>query len=112
MAWVPIESGTTVGQAGSENGVVLRDEEHELGARITLERDTVNAPFAITCGIYGWMFHTRYFGGEIEAVEAFERMKDSLGAILGTIPSVDDPHVDVKSRQVCEAISSFVERFP
>jgi len=43
---------------GSEGGVIVRDEEHALGARITLETGCGIAPYAITCGIYGWMMHT------------------------------------------------------
>ena len=59
--WQPFENGGTLGQIGSEEGIIVHDEEHSLGARISLERDTIVAPFAITCGIYGWMLHTRYF---------------------------------------------------
>jgi hypothetical protein len=87
-------------------------EEHELGARIILERGGDIAPFAITCGIYGWMAHTRFFGIEAEAAAEFERMKDGLAAILGIIPRKDDPEADAKGRLVSEAISAFVERFP
>jgi hypothetical protein len=46
---------------GSEGGTIVLDEEHGLGARITLEKDGAIAPFTITCGIYGWMAHTRFF---------------------------------------------------
>ena len=113
MAWVPLDNGTTVGhRGGSENGIIVRDEEHDLGARITLERGADIAPFAITCGIYGWMFHTRFLGAEVDATAEFERMKDRLAEILAIIPHVNDPQRDVKSSQVCEAISSFVEQFP
>jgi hypothetical protein len=59
FSWHSFENGGTLGQAGSEEGTILRDEEHPLGARISLERDCRVAPFAITCGIYGWMLHTR-----------------------------------------------------
>jgi len=59
-SWHQFEDGATLGQKGSESGVILRDEEHPQEARITLERDTRTAPFAITCGIYGCMLHTRF----------------------------------------------------
>jgi hypothetical protein len=59
--WIEFEGGSTIGEQGSENGLTLKDEEQVRGARITLERDTRIAPFAITCGIYGWMVHTRFF---------------------------------------------------
>ena len=55
--WLPFENGTTIGATGSEGGVILRDELHPHGARITLEQTSTG--FAITCGIYGWMVHTR-----------------------------------------------------
>lgn len=80
--WRPYENGRTLGQPGSEHGIVVRDEEHLLGARITLERDSQSAPFAITCGIYGWMLHTRFFTTENEANSQYEQMKAALSAIL------------------------------
>lgn len=38
--WYSFDNGSTIGTDGSENGVIIKDEEHELGARITLEKDT------------------------------------------------------------------------
>jgi hypothetical protein len=95
MGWQPFDNGATIGQRGSEGGVILRDEEHELGARITLERDCSHGvPFAVTCGIYRWFFHTRFLGSEVEA--AFPAMLDGLAAILDSILLVDDPETKEK----------------
>ena len=112
MTWVLFDDGTTVGQTGSENGTIVRDDEHELGARITMERNGDIAPFSITCGIYGWMLHTRFFSTEVEASAEFNRMKEKLAVILYSIPAVDDAEVDSKTSKVSDAISDFVERFP
>jgi hypothetical protein len=112
MNWVPFDRGATVGQPGSEGGMIVRDEQHEVGARITLERDSVSAPFTITCGIYGWFFHTRFFGSESEGVTEFARMQEGLASILLGIPRVDDPEADVECARVCEEIAEFVARFP
>jgi len=112
MTWYLFDSGQSIGQAGSESGRIIRDEEHSDGARITLERDAMAAPFAITCGIYGWMVHTRFFGTEAEAHSELEEMKSELARVLGTIPLTSDPEVDSKSHAVVESISAFVERFP
>jgi hypothetical protein len=71
----------TIGQKGSESGETLRHEEHSLGARITLERNAPIAPWVITCGIYRWMFHTRFFGSEDEAISEYNKMKISLSEI-------------------------------
>lgn len=108
--WRPFESGATVGQPGSEGGVTVRDDEHDAGSRITLERDCDSAPWAVTCGIYGWFFHTRFLGSEAEA--EFPAMQDGLVAILKVFPQGDDPGADAKMVAVCKAISEFVRRFP
>jgi hypothetical protein len=111
VEWRPFENGTTIGQRGSEDGIIVLDDAHELGARITLERDCSHGiPFAVTCGVYGWFFHTRFLGSESEA--EFLAMLDGLSAILDIIPRIDDPEADAKKVAVSESISRFVDRFP
>jgi hypothetical protein len=112
MSWCPFDNGNTLGLRGSEDGVIIRDDEHQEGARITLERDCAHAPFAMTCGIYGWFFHTRFFGSESGSFAGFERMKEGLTDILSIIPRADDPEANDKVRLVCDEISNFVRRFP
>jgi len=112
MSWYTFDNGKSIGQRGSESGLIVRDEEHGGGARITLEREGKTAPFAITCGIYGWMVHTRFFGTESEAQREFESMRAELSRIISTIPLVADSEVDSKSQVVTDCISEFVERFP
>ena len=110
MAWRSFEKGATFGQRGSEGGVIVRDEEHEAGARATLERDCRSAPWTVTCGIYGWFFHTRFLGSETDA--EFSAMLDELAAILDIIPATDDAGADAKMAGIGEAIHKFVARFP
>lgn len=110
--WGPFEGGATLGRRGSEDGAILRDEDHELGARITLERDGRAAPFAIACGIYGRMVHTWFFTSETEALREFPRLQTRLAAILGMIPRVDDPDGAARARHVTDAIHRFIEEFP
>jgi hypothetical protein len=76
-----------------------------------LERGS-HAPYAITCGIYGWFLHTRFLGTESEGLKEYAAMQDVLAAILGMIPLRTDPEGDAKSEAVCEAISEFVKKFP
>jgi hypothetical protein len=59
-AWQAFKSGTTLGQRGSEEGIILKDEEHRHGARITLERDGGAAPFSVTCGVHSLFVHTAF----------------------------------------------------
>lgn len=111
MEWHPAEAGSTIGDIGTENGIILRDEVYSGGARITLERDGYT-PFAITCGISGWMVHTRLFATEQEANEAFETMKSELACILDLIPSHDDPQANERMTEAGEAMRAFIKEFP
>jgi len=109
-SWYPAENGATLGQSGSEQGVIVHDEEHAFGARITLERDTTVAPFAITCGIYGWMLHTRWFGEQAEAERQYAQMKAVLGALLEG--AEETAETDGGSRVLYDGIEQFVKIFP
>jgi hypothetical protein len=95
-----------LGQKGSEQGVIIRDDEHAFGARITLERDT-HAPFAITCGIYGWMMHTRFFEFEDEANAEYEKMKASLTELVDRIS-----RSEFDNDRMNEAMKAFVKTYP
>ena len=106
--WYPFENGETIGQKGSENGTILLDEEHALGARITLENKTDVAPFAITCGIYGSMLHTRYLGQADAAQADYEGMKEALAALLDL---ADDASPEGR-KAFSDGAADFVERYP
>jgi hypothetical protein len=110
MGWNAFDDGKSIGTSGSEGGAVQRDEEHDLGARITLEEGGSIAPWSITCGIYGWMFHTRFFGSEAEGNREFEVMKVGLEDVLRIIPLKDDATQE-KMSAVSTAIEAFVKRF-
>jgi hypothetical protein len=110
FSWHPFENGGTLGRAGSEEGTMVRDEEHSLGARISLERDCRVAPFAITCGIYGWMLHTRYFGSEDEAETQYEAMKSALAVLLEGAEKTAE--IDGGRQVLMAGVSKFVEMFP
>jgi hypothetical protein len=76
--WKPYDSGKTRGTLGTESGVIVKDEEHADGARITIEKDGINAPFGITCGIYGLMFHTAFASNDAEAAGKYQAMKNEI----------------------------------
>jgi hypothetical protein len=109
--WQLFDNGRTIGTPGSEKGIILLDEKHVDGARITLERDGYT-PFAITCGIYGWMMHTRFFANEENARRAYEEMKLALDSIIQSIPLESDPDCDAKMKTTARMINEFVERYP
>jgi hypothetical protein len=109
-AWQPFEEGTSIGETGSEGGVVLRDDEYRGGARITLERDGAISPFAITCGVYGWMVHTRFFSTQAEAEREYAAMLPELATLVELVPLASE--LEEKQDAVIDALGRFVERFP
>ena len=109
-SWRPFEEAATLGLPGSEEGVVVRDEEHSLGARITLERATSVAPFAITCGIYGWMMHTRYFSSETETESQYDLMKNSLSELLEAAEQTAE--IDGGRQVLMDGVEKFVGEYP
>ena len=113
MNWNQFDEGKTIGRIGSENGEILFDEEHALGARITLEKVEMLSKryFTVTCGIYGWFFHTYYVSSETKALNDYEEMKSDLDKILNIIPNVGEDNDDNMAR-VSDEISKFVDKFP
>lgn len=109
--WSDYDEGYSIGTSGADGGAIVRDEEHKSGARITLEEETSFAPFSVTCGVYGWMFHTRFFEEEAAANEAFDEMKIELDEILESMPSSEDADEDSLS-DFAEELALLVEKFP
>jgi mRNA interferase RelE/StbE len=101
--WQSFDRGHTIGQVGSENGLIIRDEVFQDQSRITLEKDSTVAPFAITCGVFGWMVHTRYFGDQTQANAEFATMKEELARIVGLLAETEDITVELEE---------FIELFP
>jgi hypothetical protein len=115
--WTPFDDGakdaaigTEVAQ-GSESGVIVRDEEHALGARITLEKEAEVSRYAITCGIYGWMMHTCFLSEEGEAVRQYEAMKAGLGDLLERAEELVS-NKEAQRALLVDGCAKFVERFP
>jgi hypothetical protein len=102
--WRARENGETLGERGSENGLITLDEEHDAGARITIERDGNSAPWSITCGIFGWMVHTRFFATEAEAQSECEKMKAEIAAILEALSS-SDCDIEQGVQLVCQFVA-------
>lgn len=63
-------------------GKILKDEEHPMGARVTLEDKGHVAPFAITLGIYGRMFHTEFFSTADQSLKCFDLYKEKIEQVF------------------------------
>jgi len=80
--WEQFDNGVSIGSKGSEDGIIVLDEEHTYGARVTLERDGSTAPWSVTCGIYGIFVHTAFASSETEGRMKYEHMRDDLVEIM------------------------------
>jgi hypothetical protein len=109
--WHPFDRGRTVGSTGAEGGTIIRDDEHPDGARITLERDCLRAPYVISCGVYGFGDHTRFIADEPTAMYEYEQMQPALEAILALMPAEDDADYGAKYDAAMAAMEAFVERY-
>jgi hypothetical protein len=111
MDWREFSVGSSIGTSGSEGGTIVADESYDDEARITLERSTRQAPFAITCGVSGWLVHTCFFESEAEARSQFEAMKVALARLTKAVRSTDDTQANNTSLigRLCQ---EFAEEFP
>jgi hypothetical protein len=103
--WNPYNNGNSIGTTGAEGGVILRDEEHERGGRVTLKQGSNY--ISVSCHIYGWIDHTRFFYTVADAQREYVIMKNMLGSMLDDILAAGAN--DIK---MWEAIADFVRRFP
>lgn len=110
--WYFVDNGATIGSVGSEGGQIVADEEYAGTARITLESGGKIAPWAITCGIYGSMVHTRWLGDQREAEDAYSAMKNEIASIVEFIPDASEVRDDKRMEEVYRRIEAFVTEFP
>ena len=108
MDWYPYDNGKTIGTRGSESGIVILDIETPEGARITLEEKTTTAPFAVTLGIYGLMFHTNWFSMEGKAREYIETVKTRMAAIFNHYLILEENRDDSWNDRLNQLINELV----
>lgn len=77
--WKDYENGYTIGTIGSEQGIIIKDEQFNECCRITIEK--CEKYYAITCGIYGLMCHTTFVDEE-EYIIKYNEMKKDLQTFL------------------------------
>ena len=85
--------------------MILSDEAHNSGARITLKRG--NSYVSVSLHIKGWMDHTRFFSTDADAQREYRAMRSAVQTVLNVINTEG-----VSDIKVWEAISDFVRRFP
>lgn len=111
-SWKPFAGGSTLGQSGSQGETITWDEEYAGQVRLTLEQDESRSFYAITCGIAGWMVHTRFFGTADEALAAFEEMRPALVELHSRLPEGGPRSAQEAARVGGPLLSAFPARFP
>ena len=103
--WQPYNHGRSLGMKSSEGSKIVRDEEHPLGARMTIKQggDYVS----VSCSISGKIDHTRFFKEMTAAEREYATMQKELVKVMNAVSTAKA--ADIK---VWEAISGFVARFP
>jgi hypothetical protein len=102
--WRPYNQGQTIGVKSPEGGVIVRDEEHLLGVRITLKE--AKEYISISCNISGRIDHSRFFHKMADALGEYDVMKNELVKVAQVIASGKSS--DIKG---WEAIAAFVSKF-
>ena len=80
--WYIFDNSNSIGEKGSEGGIILSDFEKSNGARITIEQDGNIAPFSVTIGIYNLMFHTYFCSSQEEAISFREDTIERVDEVL------------------------------
>ena len=80
VIWKSYDSGSAIGEHGSEGGEIVKDEELDSSSRITLEK-FAGGHYAVTCGVYGTFVHTAWFGEE-NALLKYGQMKSDIETII------------------------------
>ena len=103
--WSPYKGGKSIGTVSSEGGVILRDEEHADGGRITLKQGSNF--ISVACNVYGFLDHTRFFGTIVEAQREYLNMKLGMNELMDAVVAAESSKV-----KIWEGIAIFVRRFP
>ncbi len=104
-SWSIYNHGKTIGTKGAEGGVILSDESHPDGARITLKRG--DGFVSVSVSIRGWMDHTRFFSTDADAQREYRAMRSAVVNVLNVINAKEATEI-----KIWESISEFVRRYP
>ena len=112
MHWEPFANSQTLGLTGNEGGVIEVDDEYREAARITLEKNCLRAPYAITSSVYMYLMHTRFVADDETALYALDEMKAALASIVDMLPTENDEDDADRLNAALDAVETFKQRFP
>jgi len=80
--WEPFGQGKTINTKGFDDGIIFCDEVYRRHCRVTLEKETPIAPYAIIVELYGRLADITYARSEREAFEKYEKVKRNFEKLL------------------------------
>lgn len=89
--------------------MIVWDEEHPAGARITLEQDCSRAPFAITLVIYDWTYITRFIADAPTAEHVYLQLRGEMETHIAPLMG-DGIHIPDEDA-LANTMADFVERW-
>jgi hypothetical protein len=92
--WHDFDKKETIGRTGAEGGIIIADLENIHGARITVERDSAAAPWSITFGIYGLLFHTHFKSHPDEVTQSLHWLQTTINKVFGMYELPEDQRDD------------------
>lgn len=104
-SWLPYNDGATIGTEGPQGDVILMDDVHVDGARMTIKRGVKYV--SVSCNINNWINHTRFFDKLRDAKREAAVMKISILEVTDLLKTPE-----INQIKIWEAISNFVRRFP
>jgi hypothetical protein len=108
--WIPFDDSKTIGTKGSEGGRIIEDLENIDGARITLEKDCGDVPFAVTLGIYRLMFHTHFDGDLGNAHTFIKKSKSKINKIFEMYNVPEEKRTDLWKTKHNKLIEELAEK--
>ena len=74
LEWIAYKNNETLGKRGSQDGIIIFDEELPNNCRLTIEKMNDGSYIRI-CDIYADSFRFSFFSDEYEALKSSEELK-------------------------------------
>lgn len=110
--WQNFDSGKTMGSVNSDGSIIIYDEEHTNGARLTIEKGGTTAPFEIVFGIYDVMFHTHFEPSEEDAMRYVAHIKTIIERALAHVHMPEDYQDNAWNETFNNLMDELIDDYP
>ena len=86
LEWIAYKNNETLGKRGSQDGIIIFDEELPNNCRLTIEKMNDGSYIRI-CDIYADSFRFSFFSDESEALKSSEELKKEIAEWIHLYPN-------------------------